>query len=180
MNKSTIPIVLTLVLFACRSDKTDVNRKISNAQAGSAIQSQVVDSAQMKRDSIEQARRLEDAQVVYDKIRFGDSFTKLSKHLHSFEAIGSDEYITRTYFVDPKHENNLFQLDFRSYRNNTANYYDTYIRDSWANLISVISHKYGKPDEEYTYTTFFNMKSGYITWTHVWRIYTKEIRVGVG
>lgn len=74
----------------------------------------------------------------------------------------------------------LYQIRI-SCRANSADYYDTYIKDRWENLRGIISNKY---NNKYLilndpFPDFLNMKSNYTIFSNIWRYGEKTIKLGI-
>lgn len=98
-----------------------------------------------------------------------------SKGFQRYDSIGNSKYILDPLFFG----DSLYMVTIESW-DKTANYYDTEVRADYANLVSVISQKYGGPDKPGLYPSFLDMQSGMIQFSNDWYLGDKRIRIGVG
>lgn len=87
--------------------------------------------------------------------------------------IGEYYYNIKFYFF----KKILYKVKIES-KEMTANYYSTYLKDYWKNLVKIISKNYGEVQGHFI--PFMSMNSGYIKWSHIWKIKNKEIQIGIG
>lgn len=143
-----------------------------------------------EKNKIVKAKRLELAKSAYGELKFGDSEATVRyklKHLKFDQLqyrdggfyyvynveIGQFNYELRCDF----YENKLYRVRITSHEF-TANYYDTKLKNLWQNLVDVITVKYGIEYGEYS--KFYQLNSGYVSFTHTWHYETKKIQIGVG
>ncbi len=137
------------------------------------------------------AEQLKKTRTAYGSLELGDSEatvkSKLEQECSDIVAgscnivIGSDLYILQPNFFHGK----LYSIFIYS-RGKSASYFNTIVRQSWQNLIDIISIQYNESLRISTttfngsYPKFLKMRPRHVEWSHVWKYETKEIWIGVG
>lgn len=89
-------------------------------------------------------------------------------------VIGGDRYVVKFEFYDDK----LYQIRFLG-NPNTASYFDTDVMARRDNLVRVITGAQGAPTRTRP-LHFFDMNSGYATWSHVWETNEEGVAYFIG
>lgn len=157
-------------------ERNSVNQALQDSiKKAKAIEDFKKYSEQSKKDSVEAAR-------AYGDILFGENSKSVNKKLKTFEKIGNYEYITSTDYVVVKKgrsPKDLYRITFKSMlTKNRSSHYDTFVKDCWTELYSILKEKYGKG--RFTgYPKSFEINEGYVRFTNEWIIKNKKIQVGI-
>lgn len=125
---------------------------------------------------------------AFGSINFKDSPEEVEDKIEDSSSIktvlfGSNPHIfiqKFKYFIYfDYYKEKLYRIKFESI-NDTADYFNTKIKNQRNVLYKTISRQYGKPD--YTRSlSILNMENGYIKWSHLWDISeVKKIKLGLG
>jgi hypothetical protein len=176
MRDHTLILILAISCFSgcgeSRRQTSDQSRTLQDsAHFASSDPHQRIQYA----DSLEELETKRLSAIAYKDIKFGDNASTVRNKIGFFETIGQYKYAVGTHYTSGKKD--LYSISFGTYPFKTANYYDTDVKAQWHNLVDVISEKYGP--KHGVFPSFFNMKSEFVVWTHIWRIGTKEIAIGV-
>ena len=133
---------------------------------------------------------------AYGNINFGESRSIVKRKVNQnpdIEASFNIDWEDNIYFSEIVIGQYTYDLNFHFYKDElyrvvvsspkrTADYFDTFVKSSRDKLVELIEPQYGRPSWEND-ISFFDVKSGYTTWSHVWKPEKtgeeKTIKIGI-
>lgn len=131
---------------------------------------------------------------AYGEINFGESLSTVERKIEQDEGIRlfaskwDDKVWARTGINEERYNVNFYFFEDQLYRvrigspDRTADKFDSIVKDFRNTLVDLIKSQYGSPSLTQQ-VSFWNIKPGYITWSHVWKAedlpQNKEIKVGL-
>lgn len=182
---------LSLLLFVYSCNYVDNNRIPNKAEK----ESQILISKQNARINLLEKVRIDSLEkIAWGDLKFGMSLDEAKKtktfkdamrsykdkdSFKQFLLAGNDNRIIGFKPVYASFFNEkLYQIDFDSHWE-TANYYDSDIREKVYNLKKLIEKKYGKPTRDYGFPSFLAMRPRQSIQAFGWVIGNKHIYIGV-
>lgn len=192
--RNVLFIVLSIALLFCCSE-VGAEEKISKTLEQKPSQGEEQLSDQY---AFQDLRFGDSVEVVFEKMKKSGVITEsLNDFLRLRQGLSDKENYTVTdywLYYSPAinlgmyeykikcnfYNGGLYQVYISSWAN-SADYYDTYIKDRWESLKSIISNKY---NNKYLilndpFPNFLNMKSNYTIFSNIWKYGEKTIKLGI-
>lgn len=161
-------------------DCIKINDKLINTEAYARIVKEVTgETVEIKTNKYN-----ENSKKAYRNFEFGDSEEAIKSKAKEDEKI-DDSYgmyytniAVKSYYLSFDYfDGKMYKASFSGPSYN-ADYLDTKLKNGRNKLAEIISSQYGEPIWSRN-IRFFDIDSGYISWSHVWELEDKTIKIGI-